>query len=366
MFYSFQDGVFQLYYSIFKEPLKIPQITITEVKEEPALPETKKHNSCFSASSLLGNECCDDSELPHDLSPLELIATVANGLSSLPEGRGQKRNAETAELYDDDTHGSNEIQIQKSIEHAIEMCSNNNQENKYSIEMEESANVHNSDTKQLIVVKLEDTDSTVMGAQNETIPNKSKLNENNKPVVQNERPKKTDTASQCDPRPRKNDMKVSNSSSSHSKPHSKQIKQVKIQNQNSGEINGTKINKDTNVTKTSKDISFTKTVKDDSVHHPSQDLDKKSKVIPEQDKKMVNNLKPADKSHLQDKLLKASPQKQEKNLISQKSEKCSVTQKLNDTHDNIVNQKTSFPQVNGICSANDLEKDTASTAKTNA
>ena len=372
--------MFQLYYSIFKEPAKIPQITITEVKDELCRPETSKQPSTFSASSLLGNKCCD-SDLPHDLSPLELIATVANGLSSLPDGRGQKRSADTAELYDDDTHGSTEIQIQKSIEHAIEMCSNNNQENKYSIEMEDIAKVQNSDEKHLIVVKLEDNKSTVTcddkstikSGQNECLVNKGKLNDS-KPVVQNEKPKKTDTASQCEPRQRKGDMKNTNNNSIHSKSYSK-TKHAKVQNtaeqsakpdtcttpikdtkvHNAGAINVTN-DKDTSSIKSTKDSSVTNTRKEELNHMCQPELDKKSKVN--------HNFKVSDKN-VTDKTVKASPQKQEKTVGAQKMEKVSNVRKLTEPIEAKIGQKNVVPKMNGICSASELDKDTMPMAKPN-
>ena len=318
----------QLHYSIFKEPIKIPKITITEVKVEPGLKEeNEKTASFFRSSSLMGKDCCE-SELPHDLSPLELIATVANGLSSLPEGRGQKRNADAAELYDDDTPNSNEIQIQKSIEHAIEMCSNSSNQEKQSKETTETNAL--PEVKPLSAVKIENDIHRVPFTQNDTVVNKTKVAENID-VVQNEKPKKTDTASQCDPRPRKGDNKMLNSNSVHSKTYSKQVKHAK--QHNSGES------------------SLAKTAKEGSA---ISDVDKTNKAVSETDKKLSINSKTTDnKNSVPEKHTKASPHKHEKKLVPQKSEKVAVNQKS----ENVIVQKPPGPQINGLCSANDLEKE---------
>lgn len=323
-----RDGIMQLHYSIFKEPVKIPKITITEVKVEPGLKEeNEKSASFFRSSSLMGKDCCE-SELPHDLSPLELIATVANGLSSLPEGRGQKRNADAAELYDDDTPNSNEIQIQKSIEHAIEMCSNNSNQEKQSTETTESNAI--PEVKSLSAVKIENDTHRVPFTQNDTVLNKTKVTESI-PVVQNEKPKKTDTASQCDPRPRKGDNKMLNTNSVHSKTYSKQVKHAK--QHNSGES------------------SMTKTAKEGSA---ISDVDKTNKAVSETDKRLTNNSKTTDnKISVPEKHIKSSPHKHEKKFIPQKPDKVAINQKS----ENVIVQKPSGLQMNGLCSASDLEKD---------
>lgn len=349
-----RDGVLQLHYSIFKEPIKIPKITVTEVKVEPGLnEENKTEPSFFRSSSLIGNDCCD-SDLPHDLSPLELIATVANGLSSLPEGRGQKRNADAAELYDDDTPNSNEIQIQKSIEHAIEMCSSNTVQEKQTKETGNFTKTVVSDDKPLAVVKVENDKKIESNPQNNTEHSKTTIIET-KPSLQNEIPKKTDTASQCDPRPRKGENKSANSNLVHSKTYSKQVKHAKLQS--SGEVH------------------VSKTGKEDTV---ASELDKRNKTVSEPDKKLTNNPKTNDnkngipelvtkinKCSVSDKPTKASPHKQEKKLILQKPEKTPSVQKSDDLRENIASQKSSIPQINGVCSgANDIEKDKLSKTKT--
>lgn len=332
----FQDGVLLLYYSIFKEPLKVPKITITEIKEEPGLKtEEKKPQTYFG-------DCCDH-ELPHDLSPLELIATVANGLSSLPEGRGQKRDAEMAELYDDDAPSSNETQIQKSIEHAIEVCSNNSSD-KQSKTVEETTQPIHTNSSLETVVKVEKDDTVLPCSQSESVGSKSNVIES-KPVlqtVQNEKPKKTDTASQCDPRPRKGENKLTNNNSVHSKTSSKQAKHAKIQNAT-----------DSNVTKTAKDDKST------------NDTDKRIKTLVESDKKILNNLKPTEKNAVTEKVLKSSPQKSEKTNCPPISEK--ISQKSESNKDSTRVQKPPVPQINGLCSAGELEKDKLSApSKTNS
>ena len=334
----FQDGVLQLYYSIFKEPVKIPKITITEVKEEPGINEEEnKTKSYFS-------ECCD-SDLPHDLSPLELIATVANGLSNLPdgrdqktgtanelpmlqEGRGEKRDASTAGLYDDDASISNEIQIQKSIQHAIEVCSNNSHD-KLSKDDEPNKNQTPTNSVQNIV-KVEKED-IVESNEQAKIDSKTTKPTEIKQTVQPEKPKKTDTASQCDPRPRKSENKHTNSNSTHSKSHSKQAKQAKVHN---GSVAGS-----------------TKTGKDDKI---ALHTEKKSKAILDPDKKL-NNMKHVDKNTILEKVSKSSPHKQDKTISAVNQEK--ISHKSDGNKDSSRTQKPQLPQINGICSANEIEKD---------
>ena len=344
----FQDGVLQLYYSVVKEPVKIPKITITEVKEEPG------RNSEENKPKTYFTECCD-SDLPHDLSPLELIATVANGLSNLPdgrdqkndkvnelpmsqEGRGQKRDADAAGLYDDEASISNEIHIQKSIQHAIEVCSNNSNDKQPK---DEETTKHQTVTNPLQnIVKVEKDDSAESNEQNKSEPKTTKPTEI-KQTVQQEKPKKTDTASQCDPRPRKSENKHANSNSAHSKSHSKQGKQTKVQ---SGPA--------ANSTKTEKD------------NKTSSHSEKKGKTILDSDKKLMNNVKATDKSSVLEKVSKSSPHKQEKTISSVNPEK--VSQKSDANKDSLRAQKPSLSQINGICSANELEKDKQSASSNSA
>ena len=338
----FQDGVIQLYYSIFKEPVKIPKITITEVKEEPDIKsEEAKPKSYFT-------ECCDN-DLPHDLSPLELIATVANGLSNLPDGRdqktgtpneipitqerrGEKRDASTAGLYDDDASISNEIQIQKSIQHAIEVCSNNSNDKVSKDEVTNKNQILDNSVQN--IVKVEKDESVESNEQSKSDSKTTKPTEI-KQSVQPEKPKKTDTASQCDPRPRKSQNKHNNNNSTHSRSHSKQAIHTKVQN---GSITGS-----------------LKTQKDNKV---APDTEKKGKANLDQDKKL-NNVKHGDKGVILEKLSKSSPLKQEKTVSAVNHER--ISQRTDGNKDSVRTQKQPLPQINGICSANEMENDKQST-----
>lgn len=110
-----------------------------------------------------------------------------------------------------------------------------------------------------------------------------------------------------------------------------------------------------------------KTGKEDNA---TSDIDKKIKTVSEPDKKLANNLKTTDnknsvsekltkdnKSNISEKLTKASPHKPEKKLVPQKPEKVAIVQKSEDTREHVIAQKPSIPQMNGLCSASDLEKD---------
>ncbi|KAH3698659.1 hypothetical protein DPMN_086204 [Dreissena polymorpha] len=110
--------------------------TLTEIKDEKHVhystddkllkPDDNRPSSLFSKASLLGNHAMNRN-LHHDLSPLELIATVANDISCLQEGRGLKRKPEVAQLYENDEDASStETQIKRTVERAIDLCSSNN------------------------------------------------------------------------------------------------------------------------------------------------------------------------------------------------------------------------------------------------
>ena len=232
-----------MYYSVQRTPTPAPKIEICEIKDDSnvnndtgskhltgsvskGIPniDDSRPSSLFSKASLLSNHRIDGN-IEHDLSPLELIATVANDLSSYQEGRGLKRKPEDAALFENDEENSNskEIQIQKSIEHAIDICSSNsNQGNKEATEnitssQETTKTKNNSRTSSPAVSSEIALKSTSKQKCLKSIPN---LFDNfvSKLPATKEKPKTTDTASQCEPRPKK--QKVSDSttnSSQHSK-----------------------------------------------------------------------------------------------------------------------------------------------------
>lgn len=232
-----REGVLQLYYSVYREPDPVPEITITEVKTENTWEldadaahraDDMRPSTLFNKAALLGkNTVVKDI---HDLSPLELIATVANDIS-IQESRGQKRKTEDAQLYEneDESSSTETRQIQKSIERAIDLCSSNQGspgsasgsfpvfattcvgERRTSCQAtvvnsnNSSQQIHSSiQNAPLLKPKLGSPDKTVI-LQGRQIKNPTK-----------EKPKKTDTASQCDPRPKK--LKGEGHTVSHSKP----------------------------------------------------------------------------------------------------------------------------------------------------
>ncbi|KAK3584735.1 hypothetical protein CHS0354_019860 [Potamilus streckersoni] len=129
-----RKGVMRLYYSIYQKPEVKKEVSFAEgscSKLENQVDQKTDGSTCYIPHlTFASNNCCDVS-LPHDLSPLELIATVAaNDLGFTDESRGLKRKAESNDIYnenDDDSNGS--IQIKKTIEHAIDLCSKSNNDN---------------------------------------------------------------------------------------------------------------------------------------------------------------------------------------------------------------------------------------------
>lgn len=248
---SLQEGVLQFYYAIYKKPEPAPVITVTEIKEETTSEleddnlqkaDDTRPSSLFSKASLLGNHSMDGH---HDLSPLELIATVANDISCLQEGRGIKRKPEVAQLYENDEDtSSTETQIKKTVERAIDLCStnvtasvpaNNAAVNSKPICVPENKrlkthtvailpspvqNTHSANVDKLSEIsdnRIHERTNTSTGhpqqSARETVGSKTELKD---------KPKKTDTASQCESRPKKHKSECS----SRSQPHSKTVNKL--------------------------------------------------------------------------------------------------------------------------------------------
>lgn len=225
-----REGVLQLYYTVYKAPDPVPEIKITEVKDEKCFDiaddtgqkaDDTRPSTLFNKATLLGNHSVDRN-IPHDLSPLELIATVANDIC-IQEGRGLKRKPEDAQLYenDDDNCSTETRQLQKSIEHAIDICSNSNQGSPACASAINTSSTTTSiqDTRtgnQVTVseyvpvttnnyVKVANGTSTAISNNgSETFIKPSVTQKSiDKNLLTKDKPKKTDTASQCDPRPKK-------------------------------------------------------------------------------------------------------------------------------------------------------------------
>lgn len=224
---------------MYKVPDPVPEIKITEVKDEictntaddtgqkmddsSSRADDTRPSTLFNKATLLGNHSVDRN-IPHDLSPLELIATVANDIC-IQEGRGLKRKTEDAQLYenDDDNNSTETRQLQKSIERAIDLCSSSNQGSPAcstgSSVTVSATNVRNTRTESNMGTVQEYTpnssDTTIKSSNSESISasnvgsesSNNKVSANvkhgDKSTVGKEKPKKTDTASQCDPRPKK-------------------------------------------------------------------------------------------------------------------------------------------------------------------
>ncbi|XP_052804573.1 serine/threonine-protein kinase fray2-like [Mya arenaria] len=230
-----REGVIKLYYTIYRLPDPVPEIIITEVKDELTTNDADdkvckaddtRPSSLFSKAALLGNNTMDRN-LAHDLSPLELIATVANDISSFQESRGLKRKTEAAQLYEnDDDNSSTETQIKRTVERAIDLCSNNN-----SSGANDSTSTSNSslsfrtdsnNTKNVSSDSFGSNSSTLNPCSRASNSPVTKVSPaaSNQPTVQkseHEKPMKTDTASQCDPRPKKPRLESQNKSNQHSK-----------------------------------------------------------------------------------------------------------------------------------------------------
>lgn len=245
----FQEGVLRLYYSVYKVPDPVPEIKITEVKDEictntaddtgqkmddsSSRADDTRPSTLFNKATLLGNHSVDRN-IPHDLSPLELIATVANDIC-IQEGRGLKRKTEDAQLYenDDDNNSTETRQLQKSIERAIDLCSSSNQGSPAcstgSGVTVPATTVRNTRTESMGTVQEYvpmSLDNTIKSSNSESISasnvggesSNSKVSANvkhgDKSNVVKEKPKKTDTASQCDPRPKKHKSDANSQSKS--------------------------------------------------------------------------------------------------------------------------------------------------------
>ncbi|XP_045169983.2 polycomb group protein Psc-like [Mercenaria mercenaria] len=220
-----REGVLQLYYSVYKVPDPVPEIRITEVKDEKCFDnadetgqkaDDTRPSILFNKATLLGNHSVDRN-IPHDLSPLELIATVANDIC-IQEGRGLKRKPEDAQLYenDEDASSTETRQLQKSIEHAIDLCSNSNQGSPArsssinttvsttSVQDTRTGNQATVSEVNSVSVANGNGDSvTIVGSENSIRKSSITQKSNEKNIIAKEKPKKMDTASQCDPRPKK-------------------------------------------------------------------------------------------------------------------------------------------------------------------
>lgn len=215
----------QFYYSVYKVPDPIPEIKITEARDETCIEmaddtmqkaDDTRPSTLFNKATLLGNHSVDRN-IPHDMSPLELIATVANDIC-IQEGRGHKRKTEEAQLYEvDDENSSTETrQLQKSIERAIDLCSNSNQGSQAHLSATSTTvpttSVQNTRTSVSESYRIS-SNSSVGRVQNDgvnaaksdisSIKNNGAQAVGDKKNVARDKPKKTDTASQCDPRPKK-------------------------------------------------------------------------------------------------------------------------------------------------------------------
>lgn len=244
-----REGVLQLYYSIYKMPdYKCPVITVTEVKDEIVEQikddvhqndfqklDDNRPSFLFNKATLLGNHSVDR-HLHHDLSPLELIATVANDISCLQEGRGLKRKTEEFHVHRKDGNSAPSMEtLKQAIEMSGDICSNTvshgNQEahinslavdstsNESAVKSTSLQQLANS-TKSLLTdsINISVNDSNNVVKLLDLASNAPPLGR--KPLFK-ERPKKTDTASQCDPRPKKHKGDAQNNSSTQPKSSSK-------------------------------------------------------------------------------------------------------------------------------------------------
>ncbi|KAL4222741.1 Polycomb complex protein BMI-1 [Mactra antiquata] len=240
-----REGVLQLYYSVFNLPDPVPAITITEIKTEKGQDimddtgqrlEDTRPSTLFNKATLLGNHSVARN-IPHDLSPLELIATVANDIC-IQEGRGLKRKPDDAQLYenDEENNSSETHQLQKSIERAIDLCSHSNQGSPARVVVSNtvasSSNVVTTSSSVSVANVAHNVSVvSVPNVQNEQrlteiktisdISNVLPTNTERKVITVKEKPKKTDTASQCDPRPKK--VKSDGKSGSHSKSSTQKV-----------------------------------------------------------------------------------------------------------------------------------------------
>ena len=220
----FQEGVLHLYYTVYKLPIPTPEITITEAKDEQHQADDSRPSSLFSKASLLGSNSMDSS-LPHDLSPLELIATVANDISSFQEreNRGLKRKHEESVLYDnDDETSSSGSQIKRSVERAIDICANSTKSSssdasKISSQINQPVSFRQHiarDTTQGLVstnTKALSTNSCAPVQTEHTMtqaPQADRKKHMPSARQTTEKPKKKDTASQCDPNTKKGRVDV--------------------------------------------------------------------------------------------------------------------------------------------------------------
>lgn len=252
-------------------------------------------SSLFSKASLLSGH---NENFHHDLSPLLLIATVANDISNLQEGRGLKRKPEAAQLYEnDDDNSSTETHIKKTVERAIDLCSTsvpttraNSPAQVHSkliapVENRHTCTKSKTQTATITPQIQERAQSSNERAQTFTAINQTDLNENHvqrtvsgnqyldktrETVISKadvkEKPKKTDTASQCESRPKK--LKTD----PRSQAHSKSVNKAESAKTVSKTENVKSVNKPDNVKHTSKTESV-KTVSKTELGKPVSKVD---------------------------------------------------------------------------------------------
>lgn len=216
---------------MYKLPPPPLNTTLTEIKEEKHIhcaaddkllkPDDNRPSSLFSKASLLGNHAMHRN-LHHDLSPLELIATVANDISCLQEGRGLKRKAEVAQLYENDEDASStETHIKRTVERAIDLCSSNSskslKDKKTIADASASALPNDSQNQKSSLVKVpgkvnEKSSTNEAHTTSKGLPQVKDSNSNTVSATSGksgmnvglrDKPRKTDTASQCDHKAKK-------------------------------------------------------------------------------------------------------------------------------------------------------------------